>query len=59
MAETSSSFREAACCPREECAGRWLVARSARMSEDWDAPRRWASSSRLRLDGFDMVMGEV
>jgi hypothetical protein len=29
------------------------------MSEDWDAPRRWASSSRLRLDGFDMVMGEV
>ena len=25
----------------------------ARMSEDWDAPRRWASSSRERL--FDMV----
>lgn len=29
----------------------------ARMSEDWEAPRRWASSSRERLDWFVMVDG--
>jgi hypothetical protein len=27
----------------------------ARMSEDWEAPRRRASSSRERLDWFVMV----